>query len=323
VKRRVQKYFILLISLLLLILVLRKVGFEELVDTLTDTDPYWLLVSFSLEPFLVLVSVIKWQILLKSQDSDVPLARLYGLYLVGRFFNNFLPSTVGGDVVRGYELGNYTKDYSGAVASIFVERLTGFITLVILAIFSLLLHSRLLDDIRLSSAIGLAVIGLVGVLWLTLDARPLALLDRRMTFPVARKLIPKLRKFHSSLNNYRKFRRALTLALFWSFVFMFLAIANVYTSALTFHRPISFLEIAAVVPLILVVSMLPFTVNGLGLQEWAYVLLFTLIGLPASVGLSTIILIRGKNLIVAALGGLVYPLIKLSKESAYQSNKGT
>lgn len=313
-KQQFHKYLILVISLLLLILVLRKVGFNDLIETLRNTNPFWLLISFSLEPLLILVSVIKWQILLKSQDSDVPLPRLYGLYMVGRFFNNFLPSTVGGDVIRGYELGNYTKNFTGAIASIFVERLTGLITLIVLAIVSLFLHTRLLGDIRLNLVVGSAVIGLVGVLWLTLDSRPLSLLDRRLTFPIARKFIPTLQKFQSSLNDYREHRWTLTLALLWSFVFMFLAIANVYTSALSFHRPISFLEIAAIVPLILLVSMLPFTFNGLGLQEWAYVLLFALIGLPVSVGLSTIILIRGKNLIVAALGGLIYPLIKLSKD---------
>jgi uncharacterized membrane protein YbhN (UPF0104 family) len=59
--------------------------------------------------------------------------------------------------------------------------------------------------------------------------------------------------------------------------------------------------------------MVPLTFNGIGIQEWAYVLLFQLIGLPASVGLSTILLIRFKDISMALIGGLLFPYLKLSE----------
>jgi uncharacterized protein (TIRG00374 family) len=312
-KQRLRTYGILALSVLLLYLVLRKVGLDELLATLKNTDPYWVLISLALEPLLLLASVIKWQILLKTQKMAVSLPRLYGLYMVGRFFNNFLPTTVGGDVVRGYELGNYTKDHARSMASVFVERLTGFIMLILLAIISIFSRLRSVGDIRLSLGLWTAVFGMVAAVWLILDPRPLDLIERWVKLPLLYKYIPKFRKFHAGLMAYRTEKQALALAMLWSFVFMVLAIANVYASALAFYKPISFLAIAAVTPVILVISMLPLTFNGLGIQEWAFVLLFPWIGLPASVGLSTIVLIRAKSLLVGVLGGLVYPVIKLSK----------
>jgi uncharacterized protein (TIRG00374 family) len=244
---------------------------------------------------------------------DVPLWRLYGLYLVAKFFNYFLPSTVGGDVMRGYELGNYTNNPAAAMASVFMERFTGLIVLVVVAVVSFISQFNIINDFRLTLAMAFAVVGLFGILWLLLDPRPIRIAEKYATFSFARKLMPKVKKFHSSLTAYRTQRRALALSIVWSFVFMFLAILNVYVSARAFHEPIPFSGVVVIVPIILVVSMVPLTFNGIGIQEWAYVLLFQLIGLPASVGLSTILLIRFKDISMALIGGLLFPYLKLSE----------
>ena len=321
--QRLRSFAIILLTATLLYLVFRKVGVANLLEVLQNADLLWVLLSLFFAPILVLVSVIKWNLLLEAQGSSVPLWRLFSLYLVGRFFNNFLPSNFGGDVVRAYELGNYTRQGTDAVASVFMERLTGFIILIGMALVSFVTHLTLMKDFRLTLAMGLAVVILLVVLWLILDPRPLNLFERWMNFSLARRYIPKLRKFHTSLLAYRDRKGVLAKAFFWSFVFMSLAILNVYTTARAFHNPIPFWDLFFVVPIILVVAMLPLTFNGLGLQEWAYVLLFPLIGLPASVGLSTILFIRAKDLLLALIGGLLYPVIKLTPRPELSGNEGS
>jgi uncharacterized protein (TIRG00374 family) len=299
---------------ILLYLVVNKVGLGELYNTLKGADPLWIAISIGLSPFLILVSVLKWQILLKSQGIEVPIKRLYALYLVGRFFNYFLPSNVGGDVVRGYELGKYTHKGAQAMASVFMERFTGFVMLVVFAIAASLTHLDILRQTGLAPAVGLAVLLLIGMLWLVLDSRPLDLFARVVKFRIAQKFIEKLRKFHSSVNAYRQHRKTLAIALFWSLIFMILAILNVYTSAMAFQKPVSLAEVSVITPVILCVAMIPITVNGLGIQEWAYVLLFSWVGMPASLGLSTILFIRAKDVFMAVIGGLLYPVISAGGE---------
>jgi uncharacterized protein (TIRG00374 family) len=308
---KIKSLATLAITTILLYLVIREVGLEELINTIKQADLLWVLVSASLSPWIISTGVIKWKILLDSQNISVPFWRLYGLYLVGKFFNNFLPSNVGGDLVRGYELGTYAMDGSAAMASIIVERLTGFIVLVSMAIVSFILQSQFVEDIRLISSMGFAVAGLVGLLWVILDSRPLNLVERWIKIPLIQEYIPTLQKFHASLNEYRNHKRALGYSLAWSVIFMILAITNVYVSSMAFHKPLSYWEIAIIVPIILVVSMIPITVNSLGLQEWTYVLLFTWIGLPGSVGLSAILLIRGKEFLLSVAGGLIYLYMKV------------
>ena len=304
---------ILALTVILLLLVIRSVGLENLINTLSRADLRWVLLSFCLAPFIVLTGVIKWKILLQAQGINVPFWRLYALVLVGKFFNNFLPSNVGGDVVRGYELGNYTQDGATAMASVFMERITGLVVLVIMAVISFLSHMNLIQNTRLSMAMAFVVIGLFGILWLVLDSRPLEFIERWFKFSLVQKAIPKFRKFHASINAYRNQKKALLLSTMWSVIFMMLAIVNVYVSASAFYTPISFMDMVVIVPVILVVAMVPLTFNGLGIQEWAYVMLFSWVGLPPAVGLSTIILIRAKDLLMAVIGGFLYPVIKLSK----------
>jgi glycosyltransferase 2 family protein len=311
------------ISLVLIYLVIRKVGLNELLLTLQQANPIWIILSLLLEPFLVLASVVRWKILIKSQGYTVSMGRLNGLYLIGKFFNNFLPSNVGGDVVRGYEIGRYTKNLASGMASVLMDRFTGFVMLVIMAIVSFLFYAQVGSDIRITAAILFSVICLLGVLWLILDRRLINRLSQMGQIPLLSAIIPKIMKVHANLYAFKSQKTALSLALFYSMIFMVLAIANVYMSAKAFHSdPIPMLKIAVIVPIIMVVAMIPLSLNGIGLEEWAYVLLFSWLGLPPAVGLSTVLLIRGKSILLALVGGLIYPIYKTTSGDNSLTNPG-
>jgi glycosyltransferase 2 family protein len=312
-----KQILLIFISLLLFLLVFRKVGYQELYETVRQANLFWIIVSICLDPVLIAVSVLRWQVLIKSQGHRVSFTRLNALYLIGKFFNTFLPSTVGGDVVRGYEIGSYTKDMGGGIASVFIDRFTGFVMLVFMAIASFFAFQQFNQDLRISAVLLLSVVGLVGVVWLILDTRLIAKVNTLPSVPFLDKVIPKLNKFHTHLYAFKDKRAAIGWALLYSLIFMLLAIANVYTSAMAFHpEPISLIGIGLIVPILMIVSMLPISLNGIGIEDWAYVLFFSWLDLPAAVGLSTVLLIRGKSLILALLGGVIYPIFKTSRAPA-------
>lgn len=313
-KQRLRSIFVIVITLALLYLVVRRVGVGELFGTLRQADLRFLLLSVLVSPLLIGISVAKWQVLLEAEGHKVPFFYLFKLYIVGYFFNNFLPSNVGGDVVRMYELGSRIDDKALGAASVFMERFTGLLVLALLALVSFLTNLTLFDDTALTLAMAAVLAGVVGVLWLVLDPRLLNLVERTIKFKFAQKLLGKFRKFYDALQAYKAHRRVLVVVFLLSLAFYALAVLNVYFSSLTFHQPVSLLDITIIVPIIMVVAMMPLTFNGYGIQEWAYVLLYPRIGLPASVGLSAIVLIRAKNLVAALFGGLVYPGIRLANQ---------
>ena len=88
------------LAVLVFFLVVSKISFEEIGLKLKDVIWGWLALSFSLHALGLLISAYRWQILARAQGDRVPLMFLAKSYLVGTFFNNFLPTRFGGDIVR-------------------------------------------------------------------------------------------------------------------------------------------------------------------------------------------------------------------------------
>jgi uncharacterized protein (TIRG00374 family) len=302
------------VTIVLLFLVLREVGVDELTTAIQQANPAFLGLAFVIGTATVLTSASKDKVLLEARGYRVSYWYLLKLCLVGMFFNNFLPTNVGGDVVRSYEIGRRINDPASAVAVIFVERLTGFLVLVLVAAVSWLTHLSLLGDALLSVVMLAAIVGLLGMAWLAIDPRLLNWIEGWLPFPVLRKYLGKFRKFQNALHHYRHQRGALAQNIGWSLVFYVMVIVYIFAAVSAFYQPVDLFGLAFVVPITMVVAMMPVTFNGIGLQEWSYVLLFPLIGVPASAALLAILAVRAITLISAIAGGVLYLQMKSQRQ---------
>lgn len=105
------------VSAALLILLFQSVGLSRFMDILAGASIAWLASGLLLVIAALAISAYKWQWLLAVQNVRVPLPKLFTSYLVGLFFNNFLPTNIGGDVVRIADIGRHTWKMPEAAAS--------------------------------------------------------------------------------------------------------------------------------------------------------------------------------------------------------------
>lgn len=295
------------VSIILIAYVFHKVGWSQLLLTLKNTNGVFLALCVSITPILILISSSKWQILLRAQGIKVSLPRLFFLYLVGYFFNNVLPSNVGGDIVRAYELSKYTTKKAESLASVFLERFTGLTALIFFALIAYFISVSSVADNRLTLAIGIAALGYLSILTLILNRKILGFVEKKVKYKVVKKVMEKFTKFQDAIKAYKNKKRTLVYAMVNSVIFYVIAVANVYLGCLAFGTNISFTKLLLVVPLVLVISMIPITIGGIGLSEWAYVFAFTsLVGATASLGLSVALLMRAKNLSFGLIGGVFF-----------------
>jgi len=175
--------------------------------------------------FINLLSAFKWFMLTQSQHLGAGFWRLFAYYLVGQFYNMFLPTSVGGDVVRSYELGRYSNRHADSLASVFVERYTGVLTLLIVAAAAVLSQlSRFNQGFVIVSLIafacGLSVIG-----WLVVDKRPYQWLSDNIQrkLPFSAKVFTKLDKLVAALDSYRDQPKTITIAFINSMMFYIVA----------------------------------------------------------------------------------------------------
>ena len=305
-KRNFALYVRVLISLLLLIYVFRKAGLQSLWGVVQKTDPLYLTLCVLISPVLILLSSWKWQVLLRARGVKASLGHLFRLYIIGYFFNNVLPSNVGGDVVRAYELGKETDNPAEAFATVFLERFTGLTALVLFALIGFLLAVKRLGDPRLTWGIVIATAGYLMLLGLVFTGKAVRFLERKVPVPFVGKILRKLAKFQAVVLSYKGHPGALAFAMLNSFAFYLGAVLNVYLGTLAFGYRASFADVAIATPIVLVVAMIPISLGGIGLSEWAYLFVFERLGMPGALGLSVGLLMRAKALLFGMLGGLAY-----------------
>ena len=320
-KRRLFKFARILITLLLIAWVVGKAdliqsqGRTELWNHFAGMRWPFLAASLGIGILLNLSSAFKWQMLLRSQNLAVGLWRLFAYYIIGQFYNLILPTSMGGDVVRMHTLARYCADGYAAVASVFVERFTGMVTLVVLAALAVAVNLKTFNlPLVTLSLLGVTLL-IVGIGWMVLDPRPFKLFHRIFfgRGHLFRGLIRKIEQFQVAVAAYGNAPGALGIAFLNSLIFYFLAITNVWVTALAFSGEVQFQHMLMATPVIMLIMNLPVSIGGLGLMEFAYVYTFELMGYGSTLGLSTVFFMRFKTLLDGLLGGVFQIFIETSR----------
>lgn len=251
------------------------------------------------------ISSTKWGLFLHDRGHRLSWWRLFELYLIGKFFSNFLPSMFGGDLARVYMVGRQISSYSVSAASVFLERATGFVGLTILAVTAVLINPEMLGIpiilITISAVVLATVLAVVAFYRPEGFALAVSVADR---IPLVRKFAHKIERLLSDIGYYRGRHKLLLKGLFYSLAFNAVAALNIYVSSLAIGFEPQLADIFVVTPVILVLSMIPVSPNNIGWWEWCFSVLLVNAGATAAEGLGVALVIRAMTLVVSLIGGL-------------------
>jgi uncharacterized protein (TIRG00374 family) len=223
---------------------------------------------------------------------------------------------MGGDVVRIFQLAKYTGDKNTSAASVIVERFTGLIVLMLMAILAVIVNQKVFNQMWLSVALTVASIGLGIIVWIVLDGRVFNLLYEKLGLRVKiiGKVLNKLNRIRLTILEFKSNKNAMFWAIINSFIFQLLAVINVWITSKAFSDELGFLTCLIAVPVILFIMNIPFSIGGIGLMEFGYVFTLSLFGISPSLAISTALLIRAKGILDAVLGGFFY--ISLNRDKS-------
>lgn len=244
-------------------------------DRLTTLDASWTTLAFVTVIAAVVISAWKWGLILATRGHPLGYLRLLRHYFVGLFFNNVLPTTVGGDAVRAWETSKDTREVPEAVGSVVTERLIAGVALGITALLGLPFMEF---SPRLWWLVGL---------FLLIDVALVALfLLPKVAEGIVGKLVPpRLSGLHASISQTVQVVRA-TLknrALFvkvvlYSIAFQILVAAVNACIFKAMGVPVSLAQCVIFTPMIFTVTMLPISLSGFGVREAAYWYFFSQVG---------------------------------------------
>lgn len=306
-KKRLTLLGKLLVMSGLLALLYRRVDLASFWGALTDLQWGWLPLIYALLLFNTAISAWKWQQLLRADDVRVPLRSLLVSYLIGTFFNLFLPSSIGGDsyrVVDASRHGGAAKSF----ASVFADRLTGFLALAIWGlVFSAIGWSRLPDKRILWLPV--LIFGLMaGLVFAVVQRTWLVAIWQALRLHRLRKLDIFLHRFLDSLAGYRANGGLLARVFGTSLLFQMLAIVIIFCISQALNWPVAFIYFCIFVPLITLGEALPISIFGIGVRDGLYVFFFAQAGASREQALSLALVYVLITLVYSLLGGVLFLL---------------
>ena len=260
----------------------------------------WVAVGVAVTGIALVLATLRWQRVLRALDQPTDLATLLSHYLAGTFVSNFLPTTVGGDVLRVTRLSAGESDRPVAIASVLLERLTGFLVLPFLTLAALLgnpalLHLGTASRLALTLSVG-TLLALVVILVLASNARVGARLAGNTRW------LGFARAAHLGLDRLRRQPGDAVPVLAAAFAYQLTVVLSAWAGAHALGLDLGWSAMMAFIPVVAIAQVLPLSVNGLGLREGVLVLLLAPLGVSTGEAVALGLLLYGMNLVVSLLG---------------------
>lgn len=302
-KSRVVKIFIkFLISLFFVWWIVYKVNWTEVGFYLKKINPNWIIVYIFLYLLGMLVSASKWRILALHKDINLSLKEFFKLYFSATFINNFMPSFVGGDSFKIYQVGRLSDNFKGATSSVIMDRFTGLVGGMILVVFFALLNFNFFLGNKF--LFFLLAASIASLLFIFLIFK----FSRQIKFKTPLKNINKIfNKITGEISHYNNEKRIFLKVIGWSFLFNLVGLAGAnFALFLALGIKISLLNYLSVIFLASVVATIPISINNIGVKEWAYITFFGLFGLSAGAVVSVAITSRIIQMLLSFIAWPIY-----------------
>ena len=295
------------VSLLLLGYLLRTTDLQALIDRIRQGDLLLLVLAVVLYGGMILLSTWRWRTLISAQGYDASLRELSASYLVATFFNNFLPSNIGGDLIRVRDSSRLTGSKTTSLAIIAVDRILGFAALYALAAGAFLVGG---SAVRHLAGARLVLLSL-SLLFATLaflyfregTARAVMSGSGLTRIRWARE---RFEVVQEAVHEYRRNFRAVLAAFGASLMLQTLFIYYYFAIARSLRIPLSLTACFLMVPLCTLVQTIPISFNGWGIRESVFVLYFSQVGLARDSALAFSLLGAGLVVLLSLSGAVVW-----------------
>ncbi|MFH1413892.1 MAG: lysylphosphatidylglycerol synthase transmembrane domain-containing protein [Candidatus Omnitrophota bacterium] len=300
--------FRIAISIALIAFILTQVDKESLFEVIRNANKPFLFLGFFVLFFNYVLCLFRWEMLLKTLNIHLPLKRVIMSFAGGHFFNLFLPSTIGGDLMRSIDLTLHTKRPKEVIATIFLDRLSGYIGLVLLALMSLSIGWRLVSNKMVLLCVAAITGFLVIILLVLFNKRIYRKTNQLLHSPKAGQIRELIKNLHQEIHYFRHHEKAVVSSLILSVFIQAVIPLAYFVIALSIGLRLDIIYFFVFFPIIGVITLLPISIGGLGLRDAATIFFFGTVGVSRDLAFAMSLLYVVFIMIYGAVGGLIYVL---------------
>lgn len=285
-----------------LIYIFYKVPFADVCGHWTVQALPWIALILFCTLFSMFIQANRWRGLLLEEGKKIKFRTFYAYIALGYFFNNLLPSGFGGDAVKTIAFGRRFGNMANSVAAVAISRVMGLLAMFLcfFATLPFVVARYDIPAIYTGAVCAVALLSafiIVGGLFSDKIKIPASVLSR----------VPFFAKLQDAFSIYRGYKKAFLLSGLDSIWLQISSIAIHYAYFQAVGVPVDLATITVFMTITITVSMLPISINGIGLREGVNVSLFTgLLGIPADTVLAAALLGYIPLLFQAVQGAIVF-----------------
>jgi hypothetical protein len=277
----------LTVSTVLLVILFRRADVPAMAAKFRQMDPLWTVAALTVYGLMLGVSAWRWRLLLRVQTIEASLGTLTKSFLVATFFNNFLPSNIGGDVVRVADTASLAGSKTLATTVVLIDRILGLIALLVLAAGASALAWRLGLPLTGMQYVWLALVGFtVGLVLFLRNPDKVTRTARSVLAHRFQAVQIRLQNLVAAVSRFAQQPRDLWVAFGGALVVQALLIVFYICTARSLSVPFPLIAASVIVPISLAAQMVPLSINGFGVREAVFAFFFTSLGLNVSSALT-------------------------------------
>lgn len=293
------------LSLILLVIVFLIIDIEHFLEHLYSLDLTFFLLGLIAYFGAVVLWASRWYLLVRATGEIVSFWRIFSTTLIGIFFSLFLPTMVGTDLGRMYELSRGQENKTGVVSTVLLDRLVGLATLILMAMTAILFGLQFTGNAEISQFVLLMAVLMVIGWFVFFNRRVMHHFNWVFRLPLANRIEPTIREIYDTLYFLQSKPRLMLVAAALSLLNQIMEVISVIliARALVVYTDTAYFFVF--MPLIWLVTMVPIAISGLGLREGAFAFFFTQVGVTSEEGVAISLLFYSFNVIVGLSGGLI------------------
>jgi glycosyltransferase 2 family protein len=302
----------LIISLCLLYFAFSRVDFQSLVTTFSKTALWLVCIGYLSDQILVLAHVFRWQFILKKLHITTSFRTLLKVNYIGHFFNFFMPTTMGGDVMRYWEISSTTSKKTEIVSSIILERYMGVFSLIFISMLISYTHLTHLAPVFHKYLYFVTAIFVLMCVFMFIKP-PEKAWEKLFKYKHIKGVAQKLINVWQSFSVISKSRALFIQTFLLSGIIQGGGILIIYLFSLALGMTVPFPIFILFMSLIILMSLVPVSVCGMGVRETGFLYFFSQLGVDDTLILSLSILTFSRLLILGFIGGGIYTLKNMKK----------
>jgi hypothetical protein len=299
----------LTVSIVLLWVLFSRADLGRTFGQFRQMNVLWMSAALGMYGLMLVVSAWRWRLLLRVQTVDVSLVTLTKSFLVATFFNNFLPSNIGGDVVRVADTAPFAGSKTLATTVVLLDRILGLIALLAVAAVASALAAAVGVRLQGTGYVWLALLAIAACLFVFLRSpETVSRVLRTIGEGRAATLQTRLQNLMGAIERFACQPGRLWQAFVGAIAVQGLLVLFYVCAARSLAVPLPILAASVIVPVSLAVQMAPVSINGFGVREAVFAFFFTKLGFDVSSALTLSLGSAGLIMLFSLSGGGVFLL---------------